>query len=82
MAKKKTDDGEAPSGAPYAADWQIDETQRPETLIETKRRNAASPAAAARFAAAVQEKAEKFGLIHVDPATGYKARFHPAGDSA
>lgn len=63
-------------GPPYAANWQIDESQRPETLIERQRKTAASPASAEAYRKSVEEKAEKFGVIHVDPATGYRARFH------
>lgn len=82
MAKKETKDSAQPSGAPYPADWKVDEQQRPATLIESKRRNAASPAAFERYKASVTEKAEKFGIIHVDPATGYRARFHAADEAA
>ena len=82
MAKNKKSDEPVEGGPPYEAAWVVDESQRPDTVLERHRRNAASPAAAAAFEAKVREKAAKEGLIHVDPATGYKARFHPADVAA
>lgn len=60
----------------------VDERQAPDTLIDRKKRNAAIPAAAARFAEQTREKAEKFGVIHRCVSCGYRARFHPAAPAA
>ncbi|HEY3042614.1 MAG TPA: hypothetical protein VGJ39_01220 [Vicinamibacterales bacterium] len=60
----------------------IDEEQRPETLIDRKNRNAASPTAAARFAQRVTDKADEYGVIHRCVQCGYRARMTPAGVSA
>jgi hypothetical protein len=62
---------------PYEANWIVDEAHKPETIIDRHGRNAQSPAAHEVYKRAVTEKAEKFGVIHVDPATGYRARFKP-----
>ena len=64
---------------PYDANWIVDEAHNPEASIDRHGRNAQSPAAHDVYRRAVSEKAEKFGVIHVDPATGYRARFKPQG---
>lgn len=74
---------------PYEAQWIVDEAHSPASLIDRHGRNAQSPAAHEVYKRTVNEKAEKYGVIHVDPATGYRARFKPqnggqgarAGDS-
>lgn len=60
----------------------VDEAQDPAPLIERNKRNAANPAAAARFAEAVLEKASEHGLIHRCTQCGYRARFAPKGKAA
>lgn len=62
---------------PFDAEWQIDPDQEPARVLEHHQRTAASPAAHDAFRRLTLEKAERFGVIHVDPATGYRARFHP-----
>jgi hypothetical protein len=56
-------------------DFAVDPRQAPDTLIARKTKNTMNPASTARFAVAVQEKAEAFGLIHQCTACGYRARF-------
>lgn len=75
MAKKKPEDAPTTDGAPYEANWQIDPTQVTETLLDHHQRTAASPAAHEAYKAKLLEKVEREGVIHVDPATGYRARF-------
>jgi hypothetical protein len=60
----------------------VDEDQRPETIIDRKRRNAASPPAAERFAQRVTDKAREFGVLHKCVQCGYRARFHATGKAA
>lgn len=62
---------------PYEANWIVDAAHTPETIIDRHGRNAQSPAAHEVYKRTVLEKADKFGVIHVDPATGYRARFKP-----
>ncbi len=78
MAKKTAKPVPAATGAPYEANWIVDESQRPEALLERHGRTAASPAAHEAYRRAVEEKVEKTGLIHIDPATGYRSRFSVA----
>ena len=65
-----------------SGDFAIDPTQAPERLIDHRKRNAASPAVAARYAEQVQEKAERFGVIHKCSGCGYRSRFAPAEQPA
>lgn len=67
---------------PYDADWQVDASQSSKELLDRHRRNAANPAAHEIFRRALEEKEREFGVIHVDPATGYRARFKPQGAGA
>jgi hypothetical protein len=60
----------------------VDETQRPDVLIERKRRNASIPSAAERFAEHVTEKAAKHGVIHRCTGCGYRDRFQPKDQAA
>lgn len=78
MGKLKKDETPAPEGAPYEANWIIDESQRPETLLDRHALRAASPAAHEAYRKAVLAKVADAGVIHIDPATGYRARFQPA----
>ena len=55
--------------------WVVDPDQEPDTLIERHRAVAASPEVHAAFARNVRDKAEKFGVIHIDTNSGYRARF-------
>lgn len=82
MGKPKKDEKPERQGAPYDANWQIDESQRPATLIERHRQVAQSPAAHEAYRKAVEEKAGREGVIHIDPATNYRARFHAADAAA
>jgi len=59
----------------------VDETQAPDRLIARKKRNAASPAVAERFAEAVRAKVADSGVIHRCVACGYRSRF-PAANAA
>lgn len=76
MAKKPTDESAAPR---IARRWVPDQDQLPEVLIERHRARSQSPDVHAAYARGVRDKAEKFGVIHVDPDTGYRARF-PIGE--
>lgn len=78
MPKDEKDTGATKVKPPYKADWKIDAQQAPDVVLERHRRNAASPAAHEAFRKAVEDKVERFGVIHIDPATDYRARFHPA----
>lgn len=78
MAKKKTDDVDAAGGPPYEANWQVDHTQATDTLLERHQKGSQYPAAHEAYRRALTEKVEREGVIHVDPATGYRARFKPA----
>jgi predicted RNA-binding Zn-ribbon protein involved in translation (DUF1610 family) len=60
----------------------VDQAQEPRRLLDRKRRNAASPFAAARFAEAVQDKAAEHGVIHRCTGCGYRSRFHSATKAA
>lgn len=62
--------------------FHVDPHQHPDTLIDRKKRNAANPYAAARYAEQVQAKAEEFGLIHKCDRCGYLSRFKPAAKPA
>jgi len=75
MGNKGKKDDDTTSHAPYPANWIIDESQRPETLLDHHARNAASPAAHEAYKKAVTDKVAREGVIHIDPATGYRARF-------
>lgn len=67
---------------PYEANWIIDQAQNPESVLDRHRRNAANPAVHETFRRALQEKTDREGVIHVDPATGYRARFKPQTSKA
>jgi len=56
----------------------VDERQAPAVLIARKKRNAASPAVAERFAEAVRAKVADAGVIHRCVACGYRSRFAAA----
>lgn len=56
----------------------VDEKQEPNAVIDRQRKNAASPAAAERFAQQTIEKASEFGVIHRCTSCGYCSRFKPA----
>jgi len=60
----------------------VDEQQDPTSLVARKVKNAASPSAAARFAAACQQKAAEHGVIHRCVGCGYRARFHATRPAA
>lgn len=64
------------------SDFVVDPMQEPHRLIERKRRNAASPSVADRFAESVREKVAEHGVIHLCPGCGYTARFHPRKKAA
>lgn len=64
-------------GPPYEADWIPDASQDMETLIDRHQRNAANPAAHEVYRRQLEEKTKRFGVIHIDPATGYRSRFQP-----
>lgn len=51
-----------------------DASQDPDRLIDLRKRNAASPAVAARYAEQVQEKVKRDGVIHKCGSCGYAAR--------
>lgn len=53
----------------------VDESQDPAALVNAKRRNAASPSAADRYADAVMRKVAEAGLLHRCDGCGYRARF-------
>jgi hypothetical protein len=55
--------------------WVPVHDQLPDVLIERHRAVTLSPEVHGAYARTVREKAEKFGVIHVDPDTGYRARF-------
>lgn len=82
MAKKTKADEAARVAPPYEANWQIDPTQDVDTLIDRHARRSQYPAAHEAYRRAVEEKRRDEGVIHVDPATGYRARFHPADAAA
>lgn len=69
-------------GPPYDADWQIDASQSATELADRHGRNAQNPAAHQVYRKQLEDKEREFGVIHVDPATGYRARFKPQGGSA
>lgn len=74
------DTKELKAGDPCPIDggeFRVDPHQHPDTLIDRKKRNAASPFAAARYAERVQAKVDEFGLIHKCTTCGYSARFQP-----
>jgi predicted RNA-binding Zn-ribbon protein involved in translation (DUF1610 family) len=59
----------------------VDPTHNSTALIDRKKRNAANPAAAARFADAVTEKVKEHGELHRCATCGYRDRF-PVADRA
>lgn len=67
---------------PYEADWQVDQSQSSKELLDRHRRNAANPAAHEVYRKQLEDKEREFGVIHVDPKTGYRARFKPQGAGA
>jgi len=55
--------------------------QDPARLGELKKKNSPNPAAAARFADNVKEKADRFGLIYTCTRCGYSARLKDGNGS-
>lgn len=79
----KTKDRKAGDPCPTCdGEMVLDETQAPDVLIDRKKRNAASPVVAERFAERVREKAAEFGVIHRCADCGYRERFPSKGKAA
>lgn len=60
----------------------VDATQDVDRLVDRRKRNAASPAVAARYEERAREKAERFGTIHKCGRCSYTARLKADDDDA